>query len=182
MADDVKKVIIPPQNLMAVNISNDIDSNVSQYLVRYRIISEDKTRKSAWSPIYNVVGRTVADILEYADQSPTYTMISQGSKIQLSWEVPTSIKFTKYDVYTQWQNSSNQPISTAGSTEYYPYFDTSTTKSLDIPVPTNLTATPVYLKVWVQIETFPKNRSSAAKLFESSAFPVQYRITGGSIA
>lgn len=182
MKENIKKVIVPPQNLMAVNVTNDINSQESHYLVRYRIISEDKARKSAWSPIYSVFARTVTDILEHAGQTATYKTSIQGSKIELSWEVPSSLKFTKYDVYVQWQNGSNQPISTTGSQDFYPYFDTSSTKTMDIPVPTDLTEDPAYFKIWIQIETFPKTRSTAAKLLETANLPLELRITGGSIA
>jgi len=182
MEEDIKKVIVQPQNLMAVNVTNDINSEESHYLVRYRIISEDKARKSAWSPIYSVFARTVTDILEHAGQTATYKTSIQGSKIELSWEVPSSLKFTKYDVYVQWQNGSNEAISTTGSQDFYPYFDTSSTKTMDIPVPTNLTEDPAYFKIWIQIETFPKTRSTAAKLLETTNLPLELRITGGSIA
>ena len=182
MEEEIKKVIVPPQNLLAVNVLNDINSTESHYLVRYRIISEDKSRKSAWSPIYNVFARTVTDILEHAGQSATYKASIQGSKIELSWEVPSILKFSRYDVYVQWQNASNEPISTSGSQDFYPYVDTSSTKTLDIPVPTDLTESPAFFKVWIQIETSPKVRSNAAKLLESTAIPLEIRISGGSIA
>lgn len=182
MQEEIKKVIIPPQNLLAVNVSNDVDSTESNYLIRYRIISEDKARRSAWSPIYSVTARTVPDILEAADQSPTYKALVQGSKIELSWEVPSILKFSKYDVYVQWQNADNEPISTSGSTDLYPYLDTSSTKTLSIPIPSDLTETPKYFKIWIQIETSPKNRSNAAKLLETTDLPLELRITGGSIA
>lgn len=182
MDEDVKKVIIPPANLLAVNVSSDVNSTESRYLVRYRIISEDRARKSAWSPVYTVFARTVADILDHAGQSPSYKVGIQGSRIDLSWEVPSALKFTKYDVYVQWQNSANEPISTAGSVDMYPYVDTSATKTLSIPIPSNLTEDPAYFKIWIQIETSPKNRSSAAKLLETATLPVELRITGGSIA
>lgn len=182
MEEDIKKVVIPPQNLLAVNVSNDVNSTESNYLVRYRIISEDKTRKSAWSPIYNVLARTVPDILEHAGQEPTYKVSIQGSKIELSWGVPSSLKFSRYDVYVQWQNASNEAISTSGSTDFYPYVDTSSTKTLDIPIPTDLTETPAFFKIWIQVETSPKNRSMAAQLLETTNIPLELRITGGSIA
>lgn len=182
MEERIKKVIIPPESLLAVNVSNDVNSTVSSYLVRYRIVSEDKARKSAWSPIYNVFARTVTDILEHAGQEPTYKVSIQGSKVELSWEVPSSIRFSKYDVYVQWQDASNNPISTSGSTDFYPYVDTSSTKTLDIPVPTNLTETPSFVKIWIQVETSPKNRSLAAQLLETTNLPLEIRITGGSIA
>lgn len=182
MAEEVKKVIVSPQNLLAVNVSNDINSEVSEYLVRYRIVSEDKSRKSAWSPIYNVLARTITDILEHAGESASYKVAIQGSRIELSWNVPAILKFPKYDVYVQWQDASNQPITTSGGTDYYPYVDTSATKTMNIPIPTNLTTDPKYFKIWIQVETSPKNRSNAAKLLETAALPVELRITGGSIA
>lgn len=182
MDGDILKVVVPPQNLLAVNVSNDIDSDVSQYFVRYRIISEDKSRKSAWSPMYSVLSRTVPDILEHAGQAATYKTVIQGSRVELSWEVPSALKFTKYDVYVQWQDISNNPISTSGSLDLFPYQDTSSTKTLNIPIPSNLTATPEYIKIWIQVETSPKNRSNAAKLLETGNIPLEIRITGGSIA
>lgn len=182
MNADVSKVIVPPKNLLAVNVSNDIDSDVSQYFVRYRIISEDKSRKSAWSPMYTVLARTVSDILEHAGQTASYKTAIQGSRIELSWEVPSALKFTNYDVYVQWQDDAHAPISTSGSEDFFPYFDTSSTKTLNIPIPSNLTDTPAYVKIWIQVETSPKNRSNAAKLLETGNIPLEIRITGGSIA
>jgi hypothetical protein len=182
MDNNLTKVIIPPQNLLSVNVSDDINSDSSQYFVRYRIVSEDKSRKSAWSPIYTVLARTVSDMLTSSQQTASYKTVIQGSRVELSWEVPSILKFPKYDVYVQWQDEDNDPISTSGSTNYYQYLDTSSTKTLNIPIPSNLTATPRYVKIWIQVETSPKNRSNAAKLLETSDIPLEIRITGGSIA
>lgn len=49
MAEVIKKVIIPLSELPA-------DSPILDgYLVRFRIVSEDKNRTSHWSPIYLVL-------------------------------------------------------------------------------------------------------------------------------
>jgi len=45
--DIIKQVKIPVKNIPAVGIDN-------KYLIRYRIVSDDKNRVSHWSPIYKV--------------------------------------------------------------------------------------------------------------------------------
>lgn len=180
MQQNIKKVIVPPENLLAVNVADDLNSQVSQYLVRYRIVSEDKTRTSSWSPIYHVMSRTISDIL--TGQTVKYVVMPYGDRIEVSWVIPDVLKITSYDVYVQWQDASNNPIGKSGDTNLYPYVDTSTTGFLSIPVPTNLTTTVKYAKIWIQASTFPKNRSVAAKVVETGNVSTTYRIAGGSIA
>jgi hypothetical protein len=45
----IKKVTIFKNELPAVNANN------VSYSVRYRIVSEDKNRFSAWSPIFGII-------------------------------------------------------------------------------------------------------------------------------
>ena len=47
MAESIQKATIPIQSLPAVVGSGE-------YLIRYRVISEDQNRISSWSPIYSV--------------------------------------------------------------------------------------------------------------------------------
>lgn len=60
MADSIQRVIIPLSSLPAVGQDGD-------YLIRYRIISDDRNRASHWSNIYSV---------------PVYNQVAQ---VQGSW-------------------------------------------------------------------------------------------------
>lgn len=176
----VKKVIIPPENLLAVNVADDVNSLTSTYLIRYRIVSEDKTRTSSWSPIYEVQSRTVADMLN--GEQPAYEVTTVGDRLDIKWNSPATLKIPVYDVYVQWENASQQPITTAGGTDLYPHVGSFSAGLISIPIPSNLTAAVKYAKVWIQAATFPKKRSLAAKVIETGHISTVYKINGGSIA
>lgn len=56
MADPgIKKVIVSTSKLGLVNSNNE-------YLLRYRVVSEDKNRMSHWSPNYSISGLNVAEV------------------------------------------------------------------------------------------------------------------------
>lgn len=176
----IKKVIIPPENLLAVNVADDVNSLTSTYLVRYRIVSEDKTRTSSWSPIYEVQSRTVADILN--GEQIFYEVTTIGDRLEIKWNSPDNLKIPVYDIYIQWENASQEAITTTGGTDFYPYIGSFDAGFASVPIPSNLTAAVKYAKVWIQAATFPKKRSAAAKLVESGHISTVYKINGGSIA
>jgi len=82
----IKKVIIPKSML------KEIDGETNSYLVRYRLISEDKNRSSHWSPIFYV-------------EFPQF-VISRGKTeelgdiVGLSWEDPTNRP--QYDIFVKY--------------------------------------------------------------------------------
>lgn len=169
MADkNIKKVIIPPENLLAINVPDDPLANTSQYFVRYRVVSEDKTRTSAWSPIYKVRARTVPDILN--GQTVNYSIFSNGDRITLNWTPPNNLKISTYDIYVQWKDG-------AGTATEYAYAGTSSTNSFNVAV----LAGKQNVRFWIQAATFPKIKSQAALLVETAYRSTAYVISGGSI-
>jgi len=166
MADkNIKKVILPPSKLLSANVEEG--SLVAKYLVRYRIISEDKTRTSAWSPKYAVEARTVQSIINNA--TVPYTISSNGDRVTLSWTTPAELTSPTLDIYASWSenNSTWTPYAFAGTTA---------SDSFTLAVESGKK----YVQLWAQITTFPKNKSNAAKLFETEKKSTAYRISGGT--
>jgi len=99
MAEIIKKVKISKDNLPTIN------SITGAYSVRYRIISEDKNRTSAWSSVYSV--------------DPNYTYVSgkinissSSGSVRVAWD-PVTIKIgantirqaKDYDIWVKWSKS-----------------------------------------------------------------------------
>ena len=166
MADkNIKKVILSPDKLLSANVEEG--SLVAKYLVRYRIISEDKTRTSAWSPKYAVESRTVQNII--GPVTVPYTIFSNGDRLTLSWTTPDTLTSPTFDIYVSW--STDNSVWTD-----YSFAGTVSADSFTIAVQSGKK----YVKFWTQITTFPKNKSNAAKLFETTSASTAYRINGGT--
>lgn len=84
------------------NLLPPVNSDTGGYFVRFRVVSQDKNRKSAWSPIYSV--------------APEYTLVSgeighftSGNILSLSWE-PVQLLINDnlirnvngYDIWVKW--------------------------------------------------------------------------------
>lgn len=87
-----KKIRILKELLPSLGIIND------RYDVRYRIISEDRNRTSAWSPIYGLSLDNVVDFndTEFSAASVTGDTIKN---VSIGWVVPQELPATSYDVY-----------------------------------------------------------------------------------
>ena len=88
MADKgIKKVVISKDELPAAGPENN-------YIVRYRIVSEDKNRVSDWSPSYNLIGHAPAQV---------NGAIDVGSKaITIVWEDSTEYDDKEaYDIFVK---------------------------------------------------------------------------------
>lgn len=74
MADKgIKNIIISKNNLPATGPNNN-------HILRYRIISEDRNRTSHWSPTYDLVGHTPAQVNGAVDiTTNTITAVWQDS-------------------------------------------------------------------------------------------------------
>jgi hypothetical protein len=70
----IKNVNVLSSTFPSVNESNE-------YVVRYRIVTEDRNRYSQWSPIFRVAGKSVSQILE----DKVVSTIS-GRSISIVWE------------------------------------------------------------------------------------------------
>lgn len=133
MADaNIKRVIIPEGDLYNMVIKND----QVQYLVRYRIISEDKTRTSEWSPIYHLSAGTVAE--KFAGTQIQLHMKTSGSNKIIVWDnIPD---FTGYalDIYAEYSDNPGD----------YLYSGTATGNTYTFLAPTDpVTVTDIALQV-----------------------------------
>lgn len=81
-----KKVIIPKSML------KEIDGESNSYLVRYRIVSEDRNRSSHWSPIFYIQFPPFSITRGYAERN--------GDIVSLSWEDPTDRP--QYDIFVKY--------------------------------------------------------------------------------
>ena len=139
MADNgIKKVTILKSDLPSFN------SIYNQYVVRYRIISEDKNKISHWSPQYKLTAPSVATI-EYS-----YSKDITNKLITFVWNPTTDMH--NFDVFIKWNDNDWTYTSTVSTTTYAAIIPNNTNK----------------VKVAVQVPTFPKIRLNSATLFESS--------------
>lgn len=138
MADPgIKKIIIPKASLPAVFGTGQ------KYVVRYRIISEDRNRTSHWSPQYS---------LNVAAQDPiNYSVVveQEAGIIRLVWEHVDNI--SDYDVYVKWDSDNWEYVTTISTTTYASLIRSGATS----------------FKFAVQIPTFPKQRFTGSTLFET---------------
>jgi hypothetical protein len=163
----IQKAIIQQKDLEALYPLDNLDA---QYLFRFRVVSENKSRVSEWSPIFAVApGKS---IYEYAPSNSIKVSVianndgtppdNSENSMTLSWTKPDGINSTTFDIYANWTTGDGEQGYVYAST-------TSSTSALikNIPGAT-------YVKFWVQAETFPKVISSKAKLFESSNTSTTY--------
>jgi hypothetical protein len=100
MSEIIKKAKVSKDNLPTISSTN------GEYSVRYRIVSEDKNRTSAWSQIFNI--------------DPDYTYVpgkiniaSSSGATTVSWD-PVTIKIgantirqaKEYDIWVRWSKSN----------------------------------------------------------------------------
>jgi hypothetical protein len=93
MADQgIKKVIIPRSSLPPAGKNGE-------YLVRYRIVSEDKNRYSHWSPVHKVFGKAI-------DKTNIQGRIEQtGSIILVAWDSVKDI--SSYDIFVKYNTDAD---------------------------------------------------------------------------
>lgn len=137
--ENIKKVILTPQEFLGVNpvIVPTTTSNDPYQAVRYRIISEDKTRASHWSPTFKVPLPTFSPNTAKVAFTGINNVINTAL---LNWTSP-STKFKSFNIFVEW--SSN-----GGSTWTAPaYSGTSNSNNYSLAVP----STYDHIKLTVQV-------------------------------
>jgi len=150
-----KKVIIKKELLP------ELDGDNLQYSLRFRVISDDRNRVSAWSPIYNIsVDPEPAENITHSVHHDSNTDL-----VTVVWTMPATLtedpttsesiqaKIKEFDVFVQWDSEPWKYVTTVNNTIYA----------------INVKPGASTIKVAVQKPTFPKLRFSGATLFESSA-------------
>jgi hypothetical protein len=143
--EKIKRVIVPKSKLPAY--SGDTES----YIVRYRIVSEDRNRTSHWSPQYKL------PVLPYIDDDTPAVNFAIGLDptkkiISVAW-TPTADINNEFDIYLKWDSAD------------WVYEKRVLTPSYTVLAKQGATS----VKVCVQIPTFPTKKFEHAKIFESDS-------------
>lgn len=151
MADPgIKKVTIFKNELPAVN------ADTVSYSVRYRIVSEDKNRFSAWSPIVDI-SAPATTLLDYS-----ISVTSLASLVTVAWNPKPELGLSNYDVFIRWIGAGTDNLTN------YPWaFVTNTTTSnqlfafpANIPAPGGGTEAVAHVQVAVQRPTYQKTKEN----------------------
>jgi hypothetical protein len=165
MATDevVKKVRILRKDLPNATIDGT-------YVVRYRVVSDDLLKTSQWSSFHTITAKTVEELLGVG-YSVTHTVISDGTGMRISWDIPEGLGADTFDVYIAWGTST--PV-----TDTVTYFTTVSGNSVYATIPAGMQ----YVKALVQLPTYPKQLFAAFKVFESDSVSTeQLGFDGGTI-
>jgi len=128
MADlGIKKIVIPQSDLPPIN------SDEERYVIRYRIISDDRNRVSHWSPQHLIAPSP----LDVQDNSGI-TLTSANGMITVQWETEPG-DTSSYDVWVAWGTQS-------GSTGLPEYKATVTGNYISLPIPANQVSVQVYIQ------------------------------------
>lgn len=148
MADQgIKKAIVLKPSLPAIH------GDGQDYLVRYRIVSEDKNRSSHWSPIYSLVVDSV-DLIQYSIDIVINSIDPTKKSLQVIW-TPRVDQVT-FDIYKKINNQSWAYAQTVGTNVWSTIINNTTTS----------------IAIAVQTPTFPKKRYASATLFESGQIDI----------
>jgi hypothetical protein len=148
----IKKAIIKKEDLPALN------GELQNYLVRYRVVSEDKNRSSHWSQYYEVDvipeidrDRVIDGVLTPEPWISHSLVLSENKQIiNVVWTPPTNLK-SDFDLYVKW-----------GSDDFK-YLASIQTSSYTVQTLTGYST----VEFALQVPTFPKKRFTKATLFES---------------
>lgn len=132
----IKKAIFSKTQLPPIN------SDLGKYVVRYRIVSEDRNRFSHWSA-QHLISPVPLKPSEYSDIAIT----KSTGFLTVSWETEPSPTPLSYDVYVAWGSSP-------GSVGLPGYIATVSGNLVTIPIP----AGRVSAQIWIQTMSVPRVR------------------------
>jgi hypothetical protein len=137
MADaGIKKLVIPRSQLPPVNDDNE-------YVLRYRIVSDDKNRTSHYSSIFTAVANTIEPV--------NGNLSRNGNSLIAVWGDENTRP--KYDIFVKFDNGT------------YEYHGTSPIHTYGFVKKDSAT---INVRVAVQVEGINKTRNAELTIFESS--------------
>ena len=143
MADaGIKKAILTKSSLPPLN------GNTQSYILRYRIITEDKNRTSHWSPRYTLIAGSVPTI-ESSQRSIVVAGTGSTRTITAVWVPPIGLGTNNFDIYVK-TNLGQYVYKTTVSTTTY----------------ATIASVGDQIGIAVQVPTYPKRRFPSATLFE----------------
>ena len=134
MAEPIKQIRIPKNQLPPVGDNNE-------YVLRYRLISEDKNRTSHWSPIFIAEGQPLDTV--------SGALVVNGDISTVVWG--DEINRPKYDIFVKFDGGS------------YAYHGTSPIHTYNF-INTGSTS----VQVAIQVEGINKERNVDLTIYESS--------------
>ncbi len=140
MSEVIKRVVVPQEDLPAIGKIS------GQYIVRYRVISEDRNRASHWSPIYSLETTPISEIQHSISKD------NAANAVEVFWTPPATLGLSLFDVYVKWGSEDWKYAISISSTSY------------KVAIPSEDITT---VMVAVQAPTKVKQRLAAATLFES---------------
>jgi hypothetical protein len=141
VSEIIKKVTVPQNELPVIGKIS------GQYIVRYRIISEDRNRTSHWSPNYILETTPLSGIQHTVSKDTT------NNAVEAFWTPPATLGLSNFDVYLKWGSGN------------WNYAITISTTSYKVAIQSGATS----VQVAVQAPTKNKVRSISATLFESDS-------------
>lgn len=97
MADvGIKKVTIYRADLPPV------DATTLSYNLRYRVVTENRNRVSAWSNVVSVAAPSISTI------NYTTSIDSVGKIVQSVWDAPSSLGLSSFDLFVRWVGSGSE--------------------------------------------------------------------------
>lgn len=169
---NIRKVTLRQKDIGAMYTNPDLA--LDKYYLRYRIVSEDGTQQSRWSQIYAVDGSSAVT----NGYVSGYTVLSNGTTITVSWKLEAGVFGTPFDAYVRWNNDPTRPDTNDLSWSDWEFISEVTSSSFAV----NIEPGAKWVQIYIQRQTFPKVRSDAAKLFESTVYTTRSTTDSGLVS
>lgn len=146
MADSrIKKVIINKASMPPLN------GDIENYIVRYRIISEDRNRASHWSPQFYVSTNPPK-----VEDLSNIEITKVGQSIVVTWQLEDDAEIPQTDVFVAWGDDM-------AGVGLYEYYATVSSTSIAIPIPSGRES----VDVKVQLSVYPRKLVDSRLLADS---------------
>lgn len=147
----IKKIVIPKDSLPPLN------GDTESYIVRYRILSEDRNRQSSWSPQYFISPNDI----QVEDNSGIESIQAVGTTLSVIWELPVTGSVSSYDVFVAWGSEQ-------GSVGLTSYVGTVSGNYISIPIPSNY----ISVKVRIQSTSIPRKITDKLLVAQTSVLNI----------
>jgi hypothetical protein len=185
--------ITPDKNIQKIFVPKNVLPGIhtdGTYALRYRVISEDGSQNSSWSPIYKIQKDPVSSFLTNGI-SVTPSIKSNGTSIDISWKFTNSGQIVKlealqgipFDIFIWWGSESTN----WNSTPSWEYAGTTSSESISVTIPTEQifsSSNKKYFKLMVHLSTNTKSLqadNSYTHLFGAGPISTQAIYDSGTI-